>query len=234
MLDFIISLIRLKNRVGYMKKYMILGMVLLLISVPIVAAQTGGLRISPQWSVMVAPEYTFEVWCQTGTAYDVQVLLVITEDCYNGMDPGNVVTVDAVTPITKADFTAVSLNSLKVPPSSTDGYTVASLKDHIDEGLATPLTSTDTIYWALSVEVFASLTGTKQPLYIKLDSTAPRMLVYLMGNLENGSGNLDIRVPPTNPGFMVPEVVIGSIMAVAAMFTALGLYAYKKKHTPTK
>ena len=219
-----------------MKKYVILSMVLLLISVPIVAAQTGGLRISPQWSVMVEPEYTFEVWCETGTAYDVQVLLVITEDCYNGMADGNVVTVDAVTAITKADFTAgaVSLNSLKVPPSSTDGYTVASLKDHLDEGLATALTSTDTIYYALSDVVFDYLTGTKEDLYIKLDSTAPRMLVYLMGNLVDGSGDLDIRVPPTNPGFMVPEVVIGSIMAVAAMFTALGLYAYKKKYTPNQ
>jgi len=30
--------------------------------------------------------------------------------------------------------------------------------------------------------------------------------------------------------FVVPEVAIGSIMAVAAMFTALGLHAYKKKY----
>ena len=31
---------------------------------------------------------------------------------------------------------------------------------------------------------------------------------------------------------VIPEVAIGSIMAAAAMFTALGLFAYKKKHAP--
>jgi len=34
--------------------------------------------------------------------------------------------------------------------------------------------------------------------------------------------------------FVIPEVPIGTIMAVASMFTALGLYAYKKKHMLTK
>jgi hypothetical protein len=34
--------------------------------------------------------------------------------------------------------------------------------------------------------------------------------------------------------FVIPEVAVGSIMAVAAMFTALGLFAYKKKHSPTE
>ncbi len=32
--------------------------------------------------------------------------------------------------------------------------------------------------------------------------------------------------------FVVPEVAIGSIMTIAAMFVALGLYAYKRKQTP--
>jgi hypothetical protein len=31
--------------------------------------------------------------------------------------------------------------------------------------------------------------------------------------------------------FVVPEVTLGSIMAATAMFTSLGLFAYKKKHT---
>lgn len=34
--------------------------------------------------------------------------------------------------------------------------------------------------------------------------------------------------------FVVPEFAIGSVMAIASMFAALGLYAYKKKHQTTK
>jgi len=190
----------LTNGENLLKKYFILSMIILMFSFPVVMAQTGGLRIDPAWPVMVESEHTFDVWCQTGTAYDVQVLLVVTQECYDGMPAtGAVVDVDAVTSLEKSDFTGVSLNSLTVPTLSTNGYTVASLKDHLDEGLATALTSTDTIYYALSNEVFASLTGTKQSLYVKLYSSTPRMLVYLMGNLVDGSGNLDTRVPPTNP-----------------------------------
>jgi uncharacterized surface protein with fasciclin (FAS1) repeats len=38
---------------------------------------------------------------------------------------------------------------------------------------------------------------------------------------------------PEGPAcFFIPEVTLGSIMAVAAMFAAFGLYAYKKKQTP--
>lgn len=38
-----------------------------------------------------------------------------------------------------------------------------------------------------------------------------------------------LEISYTQPNFVVPEVAIGSIMAVAAMFAALGLFAYKKK-----
>jgi hypothetical protein len=55
---------------------------------------------------------------------------------------------------------------------------------------------------------------------------------------EPGQGPIAEDPGPTSirarSAFVISEVAIGSIMAVAAMFTALGLFAYKKKHTPTK
>lgn len=216
-----------------MKKYLVLLMVLSLVTIPCVMANgAASPRISPQWPVMVESPYTFDVWAQTGDVYDVQVLLVVTQECYDGMpSSGDVVTVDG-SGVTKAAFTGVTLNSADVPPTAGAPYKAASLKDHLDYGLAVPLGASDTIYWALSPVVFDPLTATHQDLTVTLDSTDPRMLVYLMGNTEDGSGLLDTRTPPTNPGFMIPEVAIGTIMTVAAMFTALGLFAYKKKHTP--
>ena len=221
-----------------LKKYVMLVTVLLLISIPCVVADagTGGLRISPAWPVMVGTSYTFDVWAQTGDVYDVQVLCVITQECYDGMPdhPTTAVTVDGATgdTLTKDDFNDVTLNSADVPPGATAPYQAASLKDHLDYGLAVPLGAGDTIYCALSEVVFDPLTGTHQDLDVTLDSTEPRMLVYLIGNAVDNSGALDVRVPPTNPGFVIPEVAIGSIMAAAAMFAALGLFVYKRKHSP--
>ena len=61
------------------------------------------------------------------------------------------------------------------------------------------------------------------------------IIVDVNGNGEYDEGidaldDSDIEV--TAGFFVVPEVAIGSIMAVAAMFAALGLFAYKKKQTP--
>lgn len=208
-------------------------MVLSLSSITCVAAKAASPRISPQWSVMVGTSYTFDVWAQNADVYDVQVLLVITQECFDGMADGTVVTLNGI-PVAKSDFTEEMVNSANVPPSAAVPYQASSLKDHIDEGLSVPLGSEDSIYWALSPVVFPLLEETHPtPTYYDLDvelySSEPRMLVYLMGDLEDGMGLLDTRTPPTNPGFMVPEIAIGSVMAVAAMFTALGLYTYQKK-----
>jgi hypothetical protein len=216
-----------------MKKYLLLLMALVLISIPGVMAQAASPRISPMWPVMVESSYSFDVWAQNADVYDCKVLFVVTQECYDAMPlaPTTAVTANAAT-LTKDDFTSASLNSDKIPPASINGYTVASLKDHIDEGLTVPLGANDTIYWALSDVVFDPLTAPNtnpEQLDVTLDSSAPRMLVYLMGNLVDNSGELDTRTPPTNPGFMVPEITLGSVMAVASMFTALGLYTYKRK-----
>jgi len=143
--------------------------------------------------------------------------------------------------VMKAVFTGnavTGMGGVYVPPSgATNGarYTVASLKDHLDYGRSEPLESGDTIYWCLtSIIVFDELGETPETITVTLNSGDPRMLIYLMGKSEDGADLLDMAIPLTMAGFMVPEVAIGSIMAVASMFTALGLFAYKKKHIPTK
>jgi len=219
-----------------MKKYVMLFMVLLLVSIPCVMAQ-GLLRIDPYWPTTVASPAEFEVWCNSGDSYDVRIHLAVTEDCYDSMAATDAVVVEygvlEIASFDKTDFTGVTDNGEKVP--AVIGYTVASLKDHISEGLSTPLGDTDTIYWAwktLDNTAFDPLGEDHEEITVTVNAGNIRMLVHLFGNSEDNSGEFDMRVPTTPSGFMVPEVAIGSIMAVAAMFTALGLYAYKKKHTP--
>jgi hypothetical protein len=214
-----------------MKKYGILFMALLLVSVPCVMAGTGGLRISETWPVMVESPSTFTVWAQSAEAYDVNILLVITQECLDNMGSGVTLNFGS-TPITVTSFEAA--DDQFVPESGTTNgarYTVASLKDHLDYGLPEPLDKDDTIYFALVPLVGFTNPLTTDPVEIEisLDSTSPRMLIYLLGKSTSDCDLLDMKVPPTIPGFMVPEVAIGSIMTVSTMFAALGLFAYRKK-----
>ncbi len=43
---------------------------------------------------------------------------------------------------------------------------------------------------------------------------------------------LEITYTQSDPNFVVPEVPLGSIVAIATMFTAFGLFVYKRKQTP--
>jgi hypothetical protein len=112
-------------------------------------------------------------------------------------------------------FTGVTLNSEIVTPTGTTpwaGYTVASLKDHLDY----------------------DLTARARNITVTIECGNRKNAGLLVRKSEDGANLFDMRVPPTNPGFIVPEIAIGSIMAVSTMIGALGLYTYKKKHTPIK
>jgi hypothetical protein len=52
------------------------------------------------------------------------------------------------------------------------------------------------------------------------------MLVYAIG--KSGT-DFDNKVPPTIPGFVVPE--LGPILLALASFSALGLYSLKRRET---
>lgn len=222
-----------------MKKFVALVIILMFTLIPLAYAGNGGLKISPEWPVMVESPYTFTVWAKSASSWDITVLLVVTKDCWEGMPDApkvavNIENVDVQ--FAKSDFDPIISGYVPTVPPATSGsrYQVSSLKDHLDQGLAIALTSTDTIYWSnKSIAQFDPLTTTPQQLDIKLYSSAPRMLIYLMGSSVNDSGTLDMRVPPTPAGFVIPEIALGSLMAIASMFTALGLYVYKK-NKPTK
>jgi hypothetical protein len=52
------------------------------------------------------------------------------------------------------------------------------------------------------------------------------MLVYAIGKTE-GSTLFDSKVPPTRPGFVVPE--LGHVLLALASFSAFALYAVKRR-----
>jgi hypothetical protein len=224
-----------------MRKIMlvILAVTIVLAAAPLAYAgnATGTIRLGPDvWPIMVASPADFEIWVEGGgdPTTHPHVLLVMTEDCWNGLTgdvvvswSGGSVSFNKIT-----NFTGVTDNSAHVPPSGTTQgarYTVASLKDHLSYGLGEPISPTETIYWAIAAFLSGPITGTPQTFTVALPSTAPRMLVYALGKTE-GSDTLDNflrKVPPTNPGFVVPEP--GPILLALASFSAFALYAVKRR-----
>ena len=210
-----------------------------ILSVPIVnAGGTGTIRIDPVWPVMLGSPATFTIWVEGSgdPTHNPHVLLVMSKGCYDGLT-GNVVVSwswpsSGQVSFTKANFGAhaVSDNSAKVPDSGTTPgacYTVASLKDHLSYGLSVPISASETIYWVMgSFLGGADLTGTHRSFTVTFTSTDPRMLVYAIGKTEAGT-LFDNKVPPTQPGFIVPE--LGTVLLVLASFSALALYALKRR-----
>lgn len=194
-----------------------------LFAVPVFAG-TGGIRIDPPLPDGSETPAVFEVWVQGGAiANDPHIFLVMTESSFMGLTGDVEVSWDggSIT-IPEAAWTSETDNSKKVPPgtSSGAGYTVASLKDHLD--------TDGPIYWVFADLWDDPLDSTKKTLTVTLPSTNPEMLVYILGK-STGSTEFDavfdIRVPPTIPGFVVPEIPFGTLTALLMMAAALSVVA---------
>ena len=205
----------------------IISLAALIIGTTLAAGQ-GLIRLDPHGSyypepVMLESPATFTVWVQSGPeAIDPHIFLVMTDSCYQGLTS---VTVDwpggSDPDLTVTSWTKVTTQ--KVPPGCHSGvdYTAASLKDH--------LSTEEDVWYAFEPFLAGPITETPQPFTVTLESTDPRMMVYALGKAP-GETLFTNRVPPTQPGFVVPEVA--TILLAAASFSAFAVYALLRKRTP--
>lgn len=210
----------------------------------------GTIRIEPHGSyygdpIMLNSPATFNISVMPSAdpTCDPHIFLVMTNTSYYGLTDDVTVewTGDSIADLTITSWHMETNNSVKVPPGTVEGaaYTVASLKDHLE--------TFEPIWWAF--ESFLGpdgyLTQEPQEFTVTLPSTEPRMLVYALGKigvyqtcavqtpLSIGScvvcptGLFDNNVPPTKPGFVVPE--LSTILLAAASFSAFALFAFKQK-----
>jgi hypothetical protein len=204
---------------------------LLAIASPVFAQ--GLIRLTPHGSyygqpIMLSSPATFSVYIQSGlNAADPHIFLVMTESSYKGLT-GNVKVNWTITDsVTITTWHKETVNSKKVPPDTTSGvgYTVASLRDHLN--------TTEPIYWAFEPFLSGPITKTPTMFTVTLPSTAPRMLVYALGksycvgSIAACQPLFNNRVPPTQPGFVVPELV--PVLLLLAPFSALALYTIKRR-----
>lgn len=224
----------------------IVALILALIASPLAVkacdgAATGALRIEPHGSyyplpVMLSSPANFTITAiDKKTVYCPTILLVMTNASYQGLT-GNVTVVWDGGSITfkKGDFTVVSDNNAYVPPTGTTQgarYRVSSLKEHI----GVKGTADDTLWYAYGPFLSRPVNQIPQTFTVTLPSTNPRMMVYALGKISCLSnffdvtccGKLNTRVPPTRPGFVVPD--LAPIMLTGASFSAFGLYAIKRR-----
>jgi hypothetical protein len=181
-------------------------------------AGTGSIRIDPPLPYMSESPAEFEIWVQgTTTANDPHILLVIPESCL-GCDVEIEWTGGSIT-ITDWDAPTAK----KVPPDASHGagYTVASLKDHLE-------TSEDIWYAFEPILGEPLVPGETYYITITMSCEDPKMLVYIMGK-SGCSSKFDMCVPPTIPGFVIPEVPMGTLMALASMIGTVGIYKLRRK-----
>ena len=186
----------------------------------------GQIRLDPHSSyyplpIMLSSPATFNVSTESPehTAYNPVILLVMTNGSYQGLTGDVLVEWDGGSrSFAKGDFTSVVGNLFK-------RYTVASLKEHIGVNG----TQDDALYYAYGPFLSNPINATSQTFNVTLPSTNPRMLVYVLGSSSENSGDLDMFVPPTQPGFVVPD--LATILLASASFSAFALYALKRRKT---
>lgn len=216
-----------KNASARTKKLgVLLSLALMLVTVSCASAAGGGtIRIDPALPVTLSSPADFEVWVQPGgdPTTDPYIFLVMTESCYNNLT-GDVTgdwTGDGSPDLTITGWEGPeTVPGDEIPPGTTPGvgYTVASLKDHLG--------TTEPIYWAFEPFLNGDITQTHTSFAVTLPSTSPRMLVYVLGKTGD-SGLFNNRLPPTIPGFVVPEPA--TIAAIATSLVALIVYTARRR-----
>jgi hypothetical protein len=217
-----------------MKKLAILMLLvsLSLIVIPTVFAKVNSsiIVITPQWPLTQNTPATFNISTTPASdpTYAPHILLVMTVACYNGLTNVEVSWTGGSVTFAKSDFTLISGSPPpKIPADSISEkqYTRSSLADHLG------LPGESSVYWAMKPFLGGSaLHTTPQQFTVTLHSTNPKMLVYALGKACASDTKLNRWVPPTNPGFVVPE--LGTILLAMGSFGALALFSVKRRKVP--
>lgn len=192
-------------------------------------AGVGEIRIEPHGSyypdpVMLTSPATFNISTTAHTAYQPNILLVMTDSSHSGLT-GNVTVTWTGGSISfrPSDFTSVNGGNVLLSVCENGAkYTVSSLKDHIgDSGI---------LWYAYGPILTRPLNETAQEFTITLPSTHPRTLVYAWGKDSPTAAKFNMKVPPTRAGFVVPE--LGPILMALASFGGFAIYAVKQRKRP--
>lgn len=178
----------------------------------------------PPDPVTVTSPATFYITVKEHTAKNPQILFVMSEECYDeGINP--IITIsrewDPYCPdgaLKKDAFTWIEDGGV---PGGIWGdiYQAKSLRDHLgvpeEKGVG---------IWYAYVDMCVDEIKEENPPYeitVTVNSPSPRVLVYVFGE--------ESKVPPTRPGFIIPEFTFGTVMSILALLSGLGVYSKFRK-----
>ena len=181
--------------------------------------------------VMLSSPATFSVNLsnKNAVAYDTRILLVMTKACYDGLSgpitvtwDGGGLSFDKDIDIELLDYVGPpdQYDPMKVPTDTSDQYNAKALADHLG------VVNEDLYY--VNGSFLDEITGDGQEFIVTLPSSSPRMLVYVLGSNEDGIEVYNMSTPMSQPGFVVPELPLGTISGLVSMFSALML-KYRKR-----
>ena len=207
-----------------LKKRYLSVMIVLLLAFAVSPAFAAGIRLDPHGSyygeaVMQSSPATFNVYLQNGEGNDPHLFMAMPE---SSMPATVTVTWPGLaTPVTVTSWT-LETDGGKVPSGCEDGsdYTVASIKSH--------LVTSENIYWAFIPFLDGPLSKDGSEFTITLVSSKPEMLIYVLAK-DDGATLFSNSVPPTQPGFVVPD--LAPVLMGLASLSALGLYAFKRRRS---
>jgi hypothetical protein len=228
---------------GAMRRLLLLAIAMALLALfasnAYAACPGGELTISPHGSyyplpIMLSSPATFNISSINSTvAVFPNIVLVMTQASYDGLTAPVVVNWTGTSGqynqsiFPKGDFQAVSTGYVPdamFTPFDCGRYNVSMLKEH----LGVNGTIDDTLYYTFGPFLGGSGIGqTPRAFTITLPSTHARMLVLAVARSGVCAAFFNMRVPPCKPGFIVPETP--PIFIVTASFSAIGLYAIKRK-----
>lgn len=218
-----------------MKEKSLLLIVILIslsLAIPSILAARSIIVITPQWPIAQNTPAPLQISVNrpADPTYDPHILLAMTVACWEGLPAAPDVAVEVTwtggsVTFLKTDFELLEGSPPpKVPHSGSDvQYTRSSLADHLGES------GDSSVYWAMKpfpVPPDGQLHTTSQTFTVTVYSTNPKILVYAIGKSDT-LGNFDRWVPPTNPGFVIPEPA--TIVATATSLLALIVYATRRK-----
>lgn len=206
-----------------MKKIALISLAVILTALVSPAlAGVGNIRITPALPIMLSSPATFTVDVTTGSSYDPHILLVMTDACYDGLSGNVLVTwTGGSVSFASGDFESAVNGNIPddIPMFSGADYTVASCMSHLG--------TSEQIWWADKPFLSGPITTTPTSFTVTFSSTSPKMLVYAVGMSSETGTEFDMKVPPTIPGFVIPELV--PVLLALGSFAALGVYGFRRR-----
>jgi hypothetical protein len=223
----------------------LIPLIMMLASPMLVFAAGDNIRVTPvgkpdgEMAIITSSPASLEIYVTNAqqTRNNIWLLLVLDNDTYNGLTSITLAGTQGPALLAKSSFTAITVNSGKIPLQNDGnytggGYTYPGCTNTAQYSVGAILSQmsqvfpTNAVHYGL-VYAFDSINTTAKTFTVTVNSPHINVLVLAQG-CSGTSGKLNSNSPFSGSSILVtPE--LGPILMAMASFSALGLYAVKRR-----